>query len=484
MAPIDEDDWSDSDDEVLAEVETSVTLGVPDGLITTAGDLADAAVSRIGGLPVCTISCTMTYLFILPRHSSSRLNHPSPRRSARYVVDPWNCLCKCGVRLRTVPWTERCTSGGALSPHARKKTGGEFGVYFLGRHSISPQRLRSIRAWRGLRFNAEYAAKLEKKLAKRKEREDAKKPLPPKTTPAANPFSVSCLPFPFDLFADDTQMGAGSAPNPFGFGDQVFGEPVAVPKEEAVATDDAVDDESDSESTSSEQSLITALTSATLEDSPWTAAPRYSAQYLSTSPEYITPEPKRKVPTGEEILAGEQDGKDSKGAPWTAEAYENSLDIDQVFEKFSKRVEYEPEQCVRYDLNGTPLPFSQGDAFDTIFPPPPPENLPVTKAEFKVVRNAKRTYSTTHIPRCPSCGANRVFECQLMPNLINILKDKDQDASLKKMTDDERRKAVELALKGGDGMGWGTAMVFSCEKDCCTGKDAWREEHVLIQWDI
>jgi pre-rRNA-processing protein TSR4 len=62
------------------------------------------------------------------------------------------------------------------------------------------------------------------------------------------------------------------------------------------------------------------------------------------------------------------------------------------------------------------------------------------------------------------------------------------------MTDEERRKMVEKALKGqevdGDGfrgMDWGTCMVFSCEKDCCRdldGRDAkecWREEVVLIQ---
>lgn len=52
MAPSVEDDWSDSDEEVGSEVETPVLLGVPDGPITSVGELADAAVSRIGGHPV------------------------------------------------------------------------------------------------------------------------------------------------------------------------------------------------------------------------------------------------------------------------------------------------------------------------------------------------------------------------------------------------------------------------------------------------
>lgn len=86
-----------------------------------------------------------------------------------------------------------------------------------------------------------------------------------------------------------------------------------------------------------------------------------------------------------------------------------------------------------------------------------------------------------------------MFECQLMPNLINVLKaSQDKVEELKKQTEEERKRAVERALKGGDGMSWGTAMVFSCEKDCCIStegerkelKECWREEIVLIQWDV
>lgn len=56
MAPIrDEEDWSDSDEEDVGEVETSVLLGVPDGPIDAASDINDVAVSRIGGHPVRSI---------------------------------------------------------------------------------------------------------------------------------------------------------------------------------------------------------------------------------------------------------------------------------------------------------------------------------------------------------------------------------------------------------------------------------------------
>lgn len=52
MAPYDEDDWSDSDEEDVLDAETSVQLGIPDGPLESASDLLDAAVSRIGGHPV------------------------------------------------------------------------------------------------------------------------------------------------------------------------------------------------------------------------------------------------------------------------------------------------------------------------------------------------------------------------------------------------------------------------------------------------
>jgi len=55
MAP--QDDWSDSDDEAVAGVETSVLLGIPDGTIEAVSDIDDAAVSRIGGYPVRFILC-------------------------------------------------------------------------------------------------------------------------------------------------------------------------------------------------------------------------------------------------------------------------------------------------------------------------------------------------------------------------------------------------------------------------------------------
>lgn len=337
----------------------------------------------------------------------------------------------------------------------------------------------SVRAWRGLRRNDKYAAKLEKMLAKKRAAEEAKVQALAQAEQKKNAHKIN----PFS-------MKGASTPNTFGMGAQIFGDTSSPPlticaKPQATVVEDLRDDDDaddgDEESTSSEDELLTAMASVTVAESPWKAAPSYPPLYLSTVSEYLPPQPKSKLPAGAQVSDPlDDDPKSGKDISWASEAYEDSLEMDHVFERFTKRVSHEGEQCVRYELNGTPLPFSSDKIFTSLFPSPPAPALPVTKAAFTVVHTPKRTYYPTSTPHCPSCRGKRVFECQLMPNLINVL----------------RRKAVERALKGvadpceggvAHGMEWGTCMVFSCENDCCvdeTGAEArecWREEAVLIQ---
>ena len=52
----DDSDWSDSEDEEIgSDEETSVLLGIPDGVIEEKKDVRDPSVSRMGGLPVCLL---------------------------------------------------------------------------------------------------------------------------------------------------------------------------------------------------------------------------------------------------------------------------------------------------------------------------------------------------------------------------------------------------------------------------------------------
>jgi len=155
--PSQEDDWSDSDQEELSDVETSVLLGVPDGPIDVESDLIDAAVSRIGGLPAFLPSSE-------PPFDSSHCK--SCHNSMELLVQMW------------CPFEN--------SPMDRA-------LYIWGCARIGCQGENgSVRAWRGLRFNEKYAAKLEQKRIREsanrlaKEKADLRKKLP-----TSNPFSVS-----------------------------------------------------------------------------------------------------------------------------------------------------------------------------------------------------------------------------------------------------------------------------------------------------
>ncbi|KAJ4473721.1 programmed cell death protein 2 [Lentinula aciculospora] len=442
MAPSAEEDWSDSDEEVGSEVETSVLLGVPDGPITSVNELADAAVSRIGGHPA----------FLLAN------DPPISSCQCKICSLPMELLVQMWCPFENSPMDRALYVWGCANPGCQRKDG-------------------SVRAWRGLRYNEKYAAKLEAKLARKSAQEEAKRQVEQaKQASKANPFSLKV---------------SSNTKNPFGLGAQIFGDTSSGAND--MKNDQlSEDEESEAESSTSEQSLLTAMTNTTLSESPWTAAPAYLPPlYLSTASEYLPPQPKTKISSSVEVSEPSVEG--GRDISWAFEPYENSLEVDQVFERFTKRVGYEGEQCIRYDLNGTPLPFSSDKIFESLFPTPVSDSLPVTEPDFKIVLPQKRIYTSSDgvLSPCKICKGKRIFECQLMPNLINILRNIESRPS-KTLSDEDRRTAVQQTLKGGSekGMEWGTCMIFSCKNDCRVdeeGKeenDVWREELVLVQWDV
>jgi len=144
-------------------------------------------------------------------------------------------------------------------------------------------------------------------------------------------------------------MQAGFTAGHFGLGDQVFGQPAPIVA--ATAIEDEPEDTSDVESVASESSaysLITAMASTTIDDSPWRAAPSFPPLYLSTISEYLPPPPKTKIPQNARIEdPADDDSKDGKDVSWAFEPYENSLEVDGVFDRFTKRVSNTGEQCLR-----------------------------------------------------------------------------------------------------------------------------------------
>jgi pre-rRNA-processing protein TSR4 len=147
-------------------------------------------------------------------------------------------------------------------------------------------------------------------------------------------------------------MQQSSAPTPFGFGTQIFNDASAEANTSPEETGEASDAESEaSVSSTSNESLIVAMSSTTIGTSPWASAPLYPPLYLSTISELLPPPPKAKLPPGTQVQDPVHDGgKEGKNQSWAFEAYENSLEVDHVFDRFSKRVGFEGEQCVRYVL--------------------------------------------------------------------------------------------------------------------------------------
>lgn len=105
-----------------------------------------------------------------------------------------------------------------------------------------------------------------------------------------------------------------------------------------------------------------------------------------------------------------------------------ALLADKQFRKFKKRIAREPKQVLRYHQNGEPLWVSD-------------EGKP----------------SKDDIPRC-ECGSERVFEFQIMPQLLNYLH-------------------VDSLEESAD---WGTLVVYTCAQSCGDGS-SYQTEYIWKQ---
>ena len=122
--------------------------------------------------------------------------------------------------------------------------------------------------------------------------------------------------------------------------------------------------------------------------------------------------------------------------------------IDKTFQKFSDRIAQNPEQVLRYEFKGQPLLYSGTDDVASRF----------------VVPHGKAG-APRGVPRCESCGSQRVFELQLMPGLIYEL---------------EKEEIMDLD----DGMEWGTIIVATCANNCGdAGSISFKEDWVGVQWE-
>lgn len=105
---------------------------------------------------------------------------------------------------------------------------------------------------------------------------------------------------------------------------------------------------------------------------------------------------------------------------------------DKQFHKFRKECDKDPKQVLRYKRNGKVL----------------------------WIANTDKTIQTQldSIPKCMLCGEQRVFEFQIMPQMLNYLNDSNVD--------------------------WGILAIYTCPKSCCLPADTGYVEEFCIKQDI
>ncbi|RCH79884.1 hypothetical protein CU098_000931, partial [Rhizopus stolonifer] len=153
---------------------------------------------------------------------------------------------------------------------------------------------------------------------------------------------------------------------------------------------------------------------------------------------------------------------DEGGETWQGETYEKQSlprGVDKQFKKFTERVEFAPAQCVRYDMNGQPLFYSA-----------------LTPQQQQKINTP-----------CPYCRGARVFEFQLMPNILSILPTVEYASKEEKPLPQQSKDAKSILDSWNVGMEFGTIMVFVCQKDCHRGSledVAYMEETAIIQYEM
>ncbi|GAC97438.1 hypothetical protein PHSY_005024 [Pseudozyma hubeiensis SY62] len=428
-------------------------------------------------------------------------------------------------------------------------------VWGCARPACQRNDVSSLRVIRTLKFNRRWAAKLEKQKEKRLAREQAKKEREAAAAKAKQEQEERAKVNPFSAPAGGANAGLGGMLFG-GSSDNPFAAPAAAPSvaqpttegdsERQASDDDDYDDDSESEQESESERLAEELAlksdlaaSTPTAESAWVeSSTRYPPLYLNTVPEPSSSSLSKKLSKQEAAMlksasasgalnsTDASDDADLKG--FAKEGYEKMLldGIDDTFERFLKRVSVEPRQAVRYEFGGQPIAFhAKGKIYDLLWPKErsakPGQGVTVTKSQFSAGAGAsgERSFSSRAVPPCEQCGGERVFEAQLMPNLINLLRAEQiqsADGSLAPDTlhtssasdgDEEtkRKAAIEQALgrrlpsEGGSkqkngseevkfdartGLVWSTAFVFVCKNDCCRDDDeCWQEEVVLAQFE-
>jgi pre-rRNA-processing protein TSR4 len=119
---------------------------------------------------------------------------------------------------------------------------------------------------------------------------------------------------------------------------------------------------------------------------------------------------------------------------------------DMQFRRFRKRVSANPSQIIRFERNGEPL----------------------------WIQTAHQC-SLKSVPPCEHCGSNRVFECQLMPQLLYYI------ANMSRDTPKSSTQTSLEAYLNAPSLDWGTIALYSCSASCTPSSTAYANEYIFVQ---
>ncbi|WEW60510.1 hypothetical protein PRK78_005997 [Emydomyces testavorans] len=197
----------------------------------------------------------------------------------------------------------------------------------------------------------------------------------------------------------------------------------------------------------------------------------YPQYFLDAEYETLSRPSTPSVPTNIQLSNLDPDHESSAPANGNnKDTFESSL--DKSFLKFSTRLSHSPEQVLRYEFRGTPLLYSTTDPVGRLLLPHSPSSSSSSSSpHIKISPSQPAAGISTALPRCASCGRERVFEMQLVPHAITVLED--------------GREGIGIG-SGEGGMEWGTVIVGVCAGNCGLereGEVGWREEWVGVQWE-
>lgn len=324
-----------------------------------------------------------------------------------------------------------------------------------------PGSIRALRATR--RHRAHQPQKAQKPEPEKEKKAEEKKDEPPKPDLGASLFGNSTLVDSVSANANPfSSKPASSQPsNP-------FAAPVASPSPApAPASSSSKPDSNTNTLAESFADKVrvsspppTKAPEPTVPATPWPSRSEfpepYTNFYIDAEGETLSRPPTPKIP--ENVTIEAEDAEGTAGGADVKEAFDSEL--DKAFLKFSTRLAHNPEQVLRYEFGGEPVLYSHTDAVGKRLHDSSPA----------AARVGTTPSGSSRIPRCESCGGERVLELQLVPHAISVL--------------EEGREGVGLGKNDG-GMEWGTIIMGVCSRNCGpeVGVVGWREEWAGVQWE-